>query len=302
MNIWGKVLAFLVLVAAISASVLTAKLVQVRNSWTAKAVAAKNKFHDLKPKIEALETQIDSLKNEVFRSQQLWGNFWPNVQTGVVNPADGTVGVNIGSDASVRPNMVMHGFEITPDGTSIYRGSFLPLEIQNAAATLKPNWRATAAEVRTWPAAGTWRWRNLVPPGYEENFDKQLTAVLKLEETLNDRLKTLAGQKQLLAEAKAKLKLREAELVGGEELAKSATAQEHRDGLVAALAQAEEDRNQTLLKLDELRRTVRSVQEDIERLQDENVELAKRLPQPATAGQSATASGPTTKSEVTQKK
>lgn len=303
MNIWGKVLAFLVVVAAISASVLTAKLVQVRNSWTAKTLAAKNKFNDLKPKIESLEIQIDSLKNEVFRSQQLWGNFWPNVQTGVVNPSDGTVGLNIGSDASVRPNMVMHGFEITADGTSIYRGAFLPAEIQNAAATLKPNWRATAAEVRTWPAAGIWRWRNLVPPGYEKNFDEQLTAVLKLEETLNDRLKTLAGQKQLLAEAKAKLKLRESELVGGEELAKVATADpEHRDGLVAAMAEAEEERNQTLLKLDELRRAVRNVQEEIERLHDENIELANRLPQPPSAGQPATASGPAATSDVTQKK
>ena len=304
MNIWGKVLAFLVLVAAISASVLTAKLVQVRNSWTAKTVAARTKFHDLKPKIEALEIQIDSLKNEFFRSQQLWGSIiWEDEQTRVVNPADGTVGVNIGSDANLRPNMVMHGFEIAADGTSTYRGAFLPAEIQNAAATLKPNWRATPAEVRTWAPVGKWRWRNLVPPGYEENFDKQLSAILKLEETLNDRLRTLAGQKQLLTDAKAKLKLREAELVGGEELPKGANAApEHRDGLVEALAQAEEDRNQTLLKLDELRRTVRNVQEDIDRLQNENLELANRLPQPASAGPSATAGGSTKNSEVTQKK
>jgi predicted nucleic acid-binding Zn-ribbon protein len=289
MNIWGKVFAFLVVTAAICASIFTARLVQVRNSWTAKVVASKNKFDDLKPKVANLEVQIDSLKNEIFRSQKLWGTFWANVQTAVIN-ADGTVQVGIGTKSGVGNNMLLHGFEIAADGTSIYRGAFLPIEVQDAESKLKPNFRASAAEVRTWQP-GNWRWRNLVPPGYEENFDKQLTAILRLEETLNDRMRTFAGQKQLLADANAKLKLREAELIGGDELAKGdAVDPEHREGLVAAMDEAEESRNQTLLKLDELRRAVRGVQEDIERLQEENIDLTNRLPQPAS------------KSEITQKK
>ena len=64
MHTLGKVFAFLVVLAAIAASIFTAKLVQVRNSWTAKSLASKNKFNEAKPKIEALEAQIDSLKNE----------------------------------------------------------------------------------------------------------------------------------------------------------------------------------------------------------------------------------------------
>ena len=280
MNIWGKVLAFLVVVAAMIASIFTAKLVQVRNSWTSKVVASKNKFEDLKPKIASLEVQIDSLQNEIFRAQKLWGTFWANVQTNV-NPADGTVQIGVGSDGGIRNNMLLHGFEIAADGTSIYRGAFLPVDVQNAESRLKPNFRV-GADAKTWQP-GNWRWRNLVPPGYEENFDKQQTSVLRLEETLNDRIRTLNGQKQLLAEAQAKLKLREAELVGGDELAKgNAVDLEHREGLVAAMDKAEEERNQTLLKLDELRRAVRSVQEDIERLQEENIELSSRLPQPAS--------------------
>ena len=55
MHTSGKVLAFLVVLLAITASVLTAKLVQVRNSWTAKSVASKNKFNDLNPKVAAME-------------------------------------------------------------------------------------------------------------------------------------------------------------------------------------------------------------------------------------------------------
>jgi hypothetical protein len=148
---------------------------------------------------------------------------------------------------------------------------------------MKPNWRATSAEVKTWKP-GNWRWRNQLPPGYAENFDKQLTAILKLEETRDDRLRTLEGQKKLRADAGRKLKQREAELIGGEELPKSESIPpEFRDGLVAAMAQVEEERNQTLLNLDKLRRQVRSVQADIERLLQENQNLADRLPKPETS-------------------
>ena len=282
MHTSGKVLAFLVVLLAITASVLTAKLVQVRNSWTAKSVASKNKFNDLNPKVAALQTQIDSLNNEIFRSRELWGIVPLTAPTNVFNPNDGTVQVGFGSDAGLRDKLLMHGFEIAADGTSIYRGSFLPVEIQNIGATLKPNWRATPEEIRTWQP-GNWRWRNLVPPGYVDNFDKQLTAILKYEETLNDRIRTLNGQKKLLAEANAKLKLREAELVGGDELTKVDTVDpEFRDGLVAAMAAAEEDRNQTLLTIDKLRREVRSVQADIEQMLSDNLELTNRLPQSGT--------------------
>jgi hypothetical protein len=286
MNVWGKVFAFLVVIAAIAASVFTAKLVQIRNSYTAKSLASKNKFDDLKPKIAALETQIESLQNEIFRAQQLWQIIvGPSLPT-TVNPADGSVQVNAGSDVGIRPNLLLHGFEITADGTSIYRGPFLPVDIQNAVTTLKPDWRVNANDVRSW-ASGNWRWRSVIPPGYGENFDKQLTAILKLEETLNDRMRTLAAQKDVLADAKAKLKLREAELVGGEELAKgnNAVGPEYRDGLVAAVAQEVEERNQTLVTLDELRRKEIAVQDDIERLLQENVELTSRLPQPTPKNQ-----------------
>jgi hypothetical protein len=280
MHTSGKVLAFLVVLLAITASILTAKLVQVRNSWTAKSVASKNKFNDISPKVVALQAQIDSLNNELFRSRELWGTLPLPAQTEVVNQNDGTVRVGFGSDAGLRDKLLMHGFEITADGTSVYRGSFLPVEIQNVGATLKPNWRATPEDVRTWQS-GNWRWRNLVPPGYVENFDKQLTTILKYEETLNDRVRTLNGQKKLLAEAKSKLKLREAELVGGEELPKiNSVDPEFREGLVAAMAVAEEDRNQTLLTIDKLRREVRSIQADIEQMLNENNELTARLPQP----------------------
>ena len=93
-------------------------------------------------------------------------------------------------------------------------------------------------------------------------------AILKDEEALRARSIDLEGQKGLLSNAEGTLKLREAELVGGDGLAKADSVEpEFRDGLVSASEQTEEERNQTLRKVDELRRAVRNVQADIERLQ-----------------------------------
>ena len=280
MHYLGKILAFLVVFSAIAASLLTAKLIQVRNSWTAKAAAAKAKFVDTQPKIDALEVKIESLKNELFRSRELWGSFWQKVQT-TVNPADGAVTIGIGSDVGVRPAMLLHGFEIAADGSAVYRGSFLVGDVQKDSSSLKPNFRATPEDVKNWPPTGLWRWRNSLPPGYMETFDRQLLSILKDEETLRARTITLDGQKQMLVKANSTLKQREAELVGGEGLAKGdSVGPEFRDGLVSAVEQTEEERNMVLLKLDGLRRKVREVQADNERLQAENQGLIQRLPEP----------------------
>lgn len=282
MHVLGKVFAFLVVIEAIVAAALTAKLVQVRNSWTAKVAASKAKYVDLAPKIEDVQARIDNLRNEIFRSRELWGSYLPNVLTRITNRADGTLEVNIGTDKGIRPAMLLHGFEVDANGATIYRGSFLVGDAQPGAASLKANFRVTPEDSQTWKD-GNWRWRNAVPAGYQETFDKQLLAILKADETSKARGILLADQKKMLENANNALKKREAELVGGEGMAKDdSVGPEFREGLVAALEQSEEDRNQVLLKIDELRRTVRAIQADIERLQAENIELIEKLPEPSS--------------------
>ena len=164
MHILGKIFAFTIVVAAIVASILTSKLIMVRNSWTAKSVTLRNKYASDLPKIEALELKIDSLRNEIFRSRELWGDFWAGVSTQIQNPDDGTLLVNIGARNGIRPDLAIHGFELAADGSSMYRGSFSPLEIADGTATLKPNFRATPDDVNKWQA-GNWRWRSCAAVG-----------------------------------------------------------------------------------------------------------------------------------------
>jgi hypothetical protein len=267
------------MLASIAAAVFISKVVQVRNSWTSKALASKKKYVELVPKIEQLETQIDSLKGELFRSRELWGRAWLAVPTEIQNAADGTLTLSIGTDQGIRDKQLLHGCEVMQDGSAIYRGAFSVAAIQNNAASVKPNWRATPEEIRQWQP-GSWRWRNTIPVGYQETFERQLLTTVKHEETLKARMATLAGQKDLLAKANDGLKQREAELLGGELLGKPEKVEpEYREGLVAAIEKEEEARNAVLRTIDELRRKVRKTQADIELLQAENVDLVNRLPE-----------------------
>ena len=278
MHTLGKVLAFLVIVAAIVAGIFTSKLITVRNSWTQKTLLSKTKAAQSQTQIDELEAKVARLRAELFRSQDLWGGFWNGIQTNIANDQDGSVLINIGATSGIRQNLVLHGFETTPDGGTIYRGSFTPVEVRDANTTLKPNWRVTPQEVASW-TPGVWRWRNAIPPGYSDNIDQQLLTLTKEVETLGDRQRTLAGQKVLLEEANQNLKIREAELVGGDLLEKSpAVAPEFRDGLVATVEADEEKRNLELKKVDELRRKIRQTQARIEQLQGENDELVQKLP------------------------
>lgn len=307
MHVLGKVLAFLVVIAAAVAGIFTSKLVAVRNSWTIKVAQSKDKYAKTTAEIEKQEAIIDRLTGEYSRSQDLWGNApnWNNVPTAIADPATGTLQVSIGSNSGVRQDLMMHGFEIQADGSSIFRGSFLPVEVRDVNASLRPSWRATADDISQWQP-GNWRWRNALPSGYQENFDRQLLAILKLEETLADRKLTLSIEQDLLEKENQFLKLREAELLGGDLLEGTEGADpEFRDGLVAAVEQAEEDRNKSLVEVDDLRHKVRSTQAEIERLQAENTELVKRLPQPTTQTVVPTTqklSQPTTQSALRQKR
>jgi hypothetical protein len=268
MHIMGKVGVWLVVVVAIASTVLTAKFIQVRNSWTKKDVAFQKAYQTLQPKIADLSEEV--------------------VVTTVQRQPEGILAIDRGTDQGLREKMTLYGFEIMEDGSSVYRGDFTVTTARNAQAQLQPNWRVRPEDVATWQQNGKWRWRNLVPPGIQPNYDQQILGIAKAGDTLTERQKKLATEVALGKAAEAQKDLREAELAGGDQLSKDpAVAVEYREGLVAAIEQTEEARNQVLLKVDALRRKLRAAQQSVERLQTENIELARKLPQASAAADQA---------------
>lgn len=283
MHVMGKVGVGLVAVAAICSTILTAKLIQVRNSWTKKSVTFQKTYRELQPKIVELSEQLARLEGDVFRSKELWGQHLNDVTTSIARPVEGILAIDRGSNHGLREKMTLYGFEIQQDGTSIYRGDFTVGAISDVQAQLRPNWPVRQDEIATWQQTGKWRWRNLIPGGYQPNFDIQIHAISRADDNLTNYKKKLATEVSLEKGAQEQLALRDAELVGGQQLSKDpAVDVEFREGLVAAIEQTEETRNQVLLKVDNLRRRLRNVQHNVDRLTTENIDLTKKLPQVQT--------------------
>ena len=278
MHTMGKVGIWLVVVAAVAATMLTSKLIQVRNGWTKKASVAREEYRALVPKLAELQVQLDALEGDRFRALELWGNSSPPVPTTV--QAQGALVVDLGTNSGITEKKVVYGFEVLPDNSVVYRGDFTVATARDVQSQLTPNWKVRNQDGATWQSS-KWRWRNQLPSAYQQNFDKQILLLSQGEDDLAVWRRSQDVQTKLVAQSQEQLKLREAELVGGDQLSKNAAdAVEHREGLVAAVEQVEESRNQVLTKVDDLRRKLRTVQTDVDRLKALNVELTDKLPQP----------------------
>ena len=278
MHTMGKVGVWLVVVAAVASTMLTSKLIQVRNGWTKKAFVAREEYRALVPKLAELQEQLDTLEGDRFRAIELWGNSSPPVQTTV--QAQGALVVDLGTNSGITEKKVIYGFEVLPDNSVVYRGDFTVATARDVQSQLTPNWKVRNQDGATWQSS-KWRWRNQLPSAYQQNYDKQILLLSQREDDLTVWRRSQDVQTKLVAQAGEQLKLREAELVGGEQLSKNAAdAVEHREGLVAAVEQAEESRNQVLTKVDDLRRKLRTVQREVDRLKTLNAELTDKLPQP----------------------
>ena len=278
MHTMGKVGVWLVVVAAVASTMLTSKLIQVRNGWTKKASVAREEYRALVPKLAELQEQLDALEGDRFRAIELWGNSSPPVQTTV--QAQGALVVDLGTNSGITDKKVIYGFEVLPDNSVVYRGDFTVATARDVQSQLTPNWKVRNQDGATWQSS-KWRWRNQLPSAYQQNFDKQILLLAQREDDLAVWRRSQDVQTKLVAQAEEQLKLREAELVGGEQLSKNAAdAVEHREGLVAAVEQVEEVRNHVLTKVDDLRRRLRTVQTEVDRLKALNVELTDKLPQP----------------------
>lgn len=278
----GKVFAFLTLAAALGGAVLTARLIEVRNSWARKADTSLKTIADLEPKLATAKAEADRVQGEINRAADLWGRTWSDVGTQVADPAQGNLAIEIGTNNGVNQGMWLYAFEPTADG-SIYRGEFAASTVRENQALVTPTFRVRQNEIQQWQP-GRWRWRSQLPAGYTAQERLQQRQLIALDERLADLQMTLQTHDKVLAEAQQQLARREAELLGGEQLSQDPNvAQEFREGLLAAIAVVEEERNATLLEVDSLRHELREQQRLLDGLQQENQALVGQLPQPATA-------------------
>lgn len=281
MNVWGKVFAVLVVLAAAANTFLTAKFIQIRNTYAAKAKGFQEKYDTARTKLQETRRLAEQLRNEWEATERAWGMRWV-VNTQVTNPITGQVVAELGTNQRLKDQQVLHGFELLGNDQAVYRGAFVITTAQADRSALQATWRVRPEDVQTWQS-GRWRWRTMIPSAYSQQSDEQTLAFSQLDEVLGDRRATLQIQDALIREAQQQRKLRLAELIGGEELAtEEALPPEFRQGLTVTLASTEEERNKLIVEIDDLRRRVRQTRDAVLRLQQENEQLVLKLPQPVS--------------------
>lgn len=275
---WLVTLLVLFLLSVGAAVPLTAKLITVRNSWTKKYLGLSTQSQKAREDLARVTSERNLAVNELSFYATEWNNVWPEVNSQISNPGSGTMTIDAGSALGLRERQRLYGFELTADGQSIYRGDFIVQRVSETQAILAPFWRLRPGEVQTWQP-GRWRWRALIPSGWQTRYDDLEAQLVKLDELFADRQHQLKVQDRLVADGEAAVARREAEMLGGADLPKDKTFPvEESQGLVSALEVLEDQRNNELIEVDRLRRTLLEMKQSQQNIIDEIRALSRRLP------------------------
>lgn len=289
MHILGKILIGLIVPLALTASVLTSKLIVYRNSWTQKIDEEKKKNLDNDDLIPKRQRELDELRTNLSNVMLGWDRFWvvPTTEnngelTGEIGFSDG-LGSPAPADPSNHPLPIVYVFRPVGNNQWNYVGAFqVKDDLTEDQTTLVPTWRIREGEIESWgeSSSNMWRWRTQIPSSTIKRFS-DLYSEFTIED---DRLLEQEGhlvsltdpQKGMLFSAQEDLRFRREELLGG---GQGNNAQKNM-GLVNAMVLAEEMRNRELAGVDRLRRELRQANISLKRLIDGNRENAKKLPPP----------------------
>jgi len=279
MNTLGKVFVWLIVVASLPAVFLTARMLDIRNSW-AKAIGVlekKNETNDESLVNRRLE--LFELQSAYDREMQQWDRYFTNTSTRSVgdgNPNVAIRGLGGNNGLTRKPGaepQVIYGFQTDEAGASRFVGEFRVLDVGELTEA-RATWTPREGEIDRWNPEKSWRWRTSVPSAYIAQFNRLQVALTAGDETLDQKDRYLSRQLQILESAKTLLAHRLRELTGGDPNIPREV------GLVAQIEEAIERRNEALLEMNRLRQEAADEMELMQKLIDENSRLAKSLPQP----------------------
>ena len=289
MHILGKIFAWLIVLLAVAASVLTAGMLQVRNSWSKKVADLRVEAETNETQVSEKELRLRQLDQELARVMLGWNEYWSDVQVDVLDQQAGSIRAAVGSDRGIKQGQMLYVFQPNAAGDGqVFVGPFVVESARQDQAGLRPAWRFRPGEPESWKYGSGWRLRVAVPTAALSSFRDLEIAFTSSDEALDAKQRYLAAQEELKRIAQEHLNFRIGELHSNEELrAKQGELPDHVvDGLVVALEKEEEARNAVLVQVDTLRRQLKIAVEEYERLRSENERLAQQLgsPSPATAG------------------
>jgi hypothetical protein len=297
MNIWGKVLLGLVILGAGAATALTARMVEVRNSWLKQNQNLREANIENVKQIASKEAELEKVRNDLKVALLNWGTpvtgfpIQPGAGAGAINLQVGMRNNIISGEARQMPdgsagqNPLLHAFRPADDGNGYaYVGPLRPQSITDTNTTAVPVWTVRSGEADPWNAqTQQWRVWPRVPPGAVTQFMDLQARLIKADESLASKDKYLEIQQALLDEAKKQNQVRRQELLGPEnppESPEPLDGMEYTHGLLAAMEAEEEARNVLLAEIDRLRRELKASYARLNGLRDDNLKKVQQLPQP----------------------
>lgn len=309
MHIFGKILAWTVLLAAIAGTVLMSRELQVRNSYTKKLKDLKQKNATDAKSIEQKEADLRKLDAEFQRVMHDQLDYWDK-RSGIPDPASGTIGMGVGlqngvgikatnpkagNQAVQRRTRLSVFYQPNPrNSQTVYVGPFnlsdKPNEVTKSGSRLYPAWKLRPGEIgmdnpRNWPRGrNVYRIRAAVPTGYVDDGKGGIQPVspeifrdlyLKLDDTARDIAAANATKKQ----ADDLQKAAEAEVTKYRVII---AGNDGTGGMLAELSKAEDNRDTVLGVVDRLRRELKREVDTRAQLIQQNKDLVKKLPQPAS--------------------
>ena len=296
----GKVFAGLAVIGAVAAIVLSSRTHQVRSSWHRSLAKHRGDY----------EGRVDELRKEKFNHEAAmidlanakrgWGSLSDDVVVTVVNVQDGylqtrdqeTTGVVATAAANNQQPVTVHGFLKNADGNVKFVGTFIQDgAVQNKVRIWKPTWQLRPGDdVAAW-GSGKWRLRTLIPAHQKTRFVNLEVLLTQGDQTADDTGLDAEIKAAVDLKADTQLRLRFSELMGdNDDLAglKGKLPDYMIDGLVRAIAAAEEERNLSIETVDQLRRDLKLNHDRANRLLRQNGVLERSLPGSTTAAAAVT--------------
>lgn len=290
MNIWGKVLAFLIILTGFGAFILTTQLLDFRNSWVKLYEVNKKRLVEVKANTVAKRRELAELQANYERLMLGWDTIIPNRQANVIAPD--TLQINIGppevaegKDKDGKPVMpVIHAFKPDAAGKYVYVGEFRAEKLAVGNSTFKAT-IALPDDANLMQAGQNWRIRTRIPVGDKLNFIEFSRRFHLLEEHALAKADEL---KSLNDEVAPKI---ETNLTNREDIVRGNPAlvpQREKlpavlvDGQLPTLVKLEEARNALIAEADDLRHKLHTAVTEFDRLQSQNSQAATQFPKAST--------------------
>jgi hypothetical protein len=267
MHIVGKILILMLAVSAAFGFIIGARLVNTRATYMKQLQDAKANDEKSAEKLAAARQSFEDARANLEREMLRWDRYY--TVKGVFDATNNAIVANAGTTLGIQPKTEFYAFQLDAGGASTYVGSFNAAEVAKTESGLKATFPVRAEDVPSWNGQN-FRLRTTIPSSFVKRIVDLQTELLNRDELLKKQEKNLSTQGELVATARDQRDTRVAELLGG---GAGITT-----GLVADINKADDTRNASLQRVDDLRRKIFDAKARVKDLIQENNNLAAGLP------------------------